>query len=91
MPSTPKQDKLVRCTDKELWKQKDSYKYYSNPETAKKGGRCQKSFDNMADAQNHLTAKGKGAVVTVKGEVKACEYCPAFSVCEQRKEYFPNG
>jgi hypothetical protein len=85
-----KQDKLVRCTDKELWKQPDSFKYYANPETAKKGGRAQKSFDNLADAEAHKAAKGKGIIITVRGEVKACEYCPAFSVCEQRKEYFPD-
>jgi hypothetical protein len=84
------QDKMVRCTDEELWKQPDQYKYYANPETAKKGGRAQKTFANMADAELHLREKGKGTIVTVKGEVKACEYCPAFSVCEQRKEYFPD-
>lgn len=87
---TKNQSKLVRCTDKELWKQPDSHKYYANPETAKKGGRAQKSFDKLADAEIHRNAKGKGVIVTVKGEVKACEYCPAFSVCEQRKEYFPD-
>lgn len=87
---THKQDKMVRCTDKELWKQPDSYKYYANPETAKKGGRAQKSFESLADAELHKKEKGKGVIVTVKGEVKACEYCPAFSVCEQRKEYFPD-
>lgn len=84
------QSKMIRCTDKELWKQPDSYKYYSNPETAKKGGRCSKRFESSADAQLHLTTKGKGVVVTDKGAVKACEYCPAFSVCQQRKEYFPD-
>jgi len=81
---------MVRCSDKELWKQPDSFKYYANPETAKAGGRAQKSFDNYADVDAHLKLKGKGTIVTVKGEVKACEYCPAFSVCEQRKEYFPD-
>lgn len=85
---THKQDKLVRCTDKELWKQSDSYKYYSNPETAKKGGRCTKRFDKLADAEAWKKEKNKGVIVTERGEVKACPYCPAFSVCEQRKEYF---
>lgn len=84
------QDKMVRCTDKELWKSEDEYKYYSNPETAKKGGRCQKNFKKLADAEQYRADKGKGVVVTVKGEVKACGYCPAFSACEQRKEYFPD-
>lgn len=84
------QSKMVRCTDEELWKQPDSYKYYANPETAKRGGRAQKSFDKLADAEQHKASKGKGEIVIVKGEVKACEYCPAFAACEQRKEYFPN-
>lgn len=82
------QDKMVMCTDKELWRSEDSYKYYSKPETAKTGGRCQKNFDKEADAQIHLREKGKGVVVKIPGEVKACPYCPAFSVCEQRKNYF---
>jgi len=82
------QDKMVRCSDKDLWKQKDAFKYYANPETAKKNGRAQKSFENIADAEIHRNSKGKGTIVTVRGEVKACPYCPAFSVCEQRKEYF---
>lgn len=81
---------MVRCTDTELWRQKDSYKYYSNPETAKNNGRCTKRFDSAGDAQLHLADKGKGVVIVEPGEVKACTYCPAFSVCEQRKEYFPN-
>ncbi len=84
------QDKLIRCTDEQLWKSADSYKYYSNPETAKKGGRATKNFDSMADAEIHKNTKGKGVIKTIKGEVKACHYCPAFSVCEQRKEYFPD-
>lgn len=84
------QDKLVRCSDDELWKQPDTYKYYANPETAKAEGRAQKSFDKLADAELHKQEKGKGVIVTVRGEVKACEYCSAFSACEQRKEYFPD-
>ena len=85
-----KQDKMIRCTDEELWRGKDEYKYYSNPETAKKNGRCSKRFKNRTDAELHLKEKGKGVIVTDPGEVKACLYCPAFSVCEQRKEYFPD-
>lgn len=84
------QDQMVRCTDKELWRQADSFKYYSNPETAKKGGRCTKRFDSDVDAQLHMKEKGKGVIVREPGQVKACEYCSAFSVCEQRKEYFPD-
>jgi len=82
------QDKMVRCTDKELWRQADSYKYYSDPKTASSGGRCTKRFDSPTDAELHRQAKGKGVVIKEAGEVKACLYCPAFTACEQRKEYF---
>ncbi len=82
------QDKMVQCTDKELWRQADSYKYYTDPATAASGGRCTKRFDSATDAQLHLQSKGKGIVVKDPGEVKACMYCPAFTVCEQRKNYF---
>ena len=82
------QSQMVRCTDKELWRAKDSFKFYSNPETAKKGGRCTKRFDSEVDAQLHMKNKGSGVVVKEPGEVKACPYCPAWSICEQRKEYF---
>jgi len=82
------QDKMERCTAKELWQSDPTFKYYSNPETAKAGGRCQKTFDSPTDAQLHLKEKGKGTIVTIPGEVKACPFCPAFPVCEQRREYF---
>lgn len=82
------QKNLIRCTDEQLWRSKDTYKYFSNPETAKANGRCTKKFDSATDAELHRQEKGKGVVITVPGEVKACTYCPAFSVCEQRKEFF---
>lgn len=82
------QDKMVQCTDKELWRSEDTFKYYVNPETAKANGRCTKRFDKEADAMLWMKDKGKGVVLKDPGEVKACPYCPAFSVCEQRKNYF---
>lgn len=84
-----KQDQMVRCTDKELWRQKDAYKYFSDLEKAKiPGARCTKRFDNEADGLLHVKEKNKGVLITVPGEPKACNYCPAFQVCEQRKEMF---
>ena len=84
--SLPEED-VVRCNDKELWRTAPSYKYYSKPETAAAGGRASKVFPSMAEAQNHLAAKGKGTVLTIPGQVKACAYCPAFSACSQKNEY----
>ena len=82
------QDDMEPCTDKQLWRADDTYKYYSKPETAKAGGRCTKRFASKTDAELHCQTKGKGVVVTDHGEVKACTYCPAFPVCKQRKAYF---
>lgn len=32
------QDDMIRCTDEKLWRQKDSYKYFSDPAKANDGG-----------------------------------------------------
>ena len=83
------QEQLVRCSDKELWKSDPVYKYYSNPETAKEGGRATKNFPNYPAAASHLSKQGKGTVVTVPGQVKACNYCAAKPICTQAREYYP--
>lgn len=82
------QNDMVRCTDKQLWRADDTFKYYINEETAKAKGRCTKRFDSATDAELHRQTKGKGVVIKDAGEVKACTYCPAFPVCNQRAEYF---
>ena len=79
------QDALPRCTDEELWRSEPVYKYYSDP--TKTDGRATKNFDSLIEANNHLAEKCKGVVKTVPGQVKACLYCRAFEICEQRKEY----
>ena len=83
----PQRD-MTPCNDKQLWRGDDTYKYYAKEETAKAGGRCSKRFDSATDAELHRQTKGKGVVVKDPGMVKACTYCPAFPVCEQRAEYF---
>jgi len=82
------QTEMVRCSDKELWRSDDTYKYYADSAKAKLAGRCTKRFTSPTEAELWKQSKGKGTVIKVPGEVKACEYCPAFSGCEQRKEYF---
>ena len=79
------QDSLPRCTDEELWRSAPVFKYYSDP--TKTDGRATKNFDSLIEANNHLAEKGKGVIKTVPGQVKACLYCRAFEICEQRKEY----
>lgn len=73
------------CSDEELWRSPPKYKYYSDPN--KTDGRSTKNFDNPGEAHAYRAEKGKGIVITELGKVKACSYCPAFKVCEQRKLY----
>lgn len=80
---------MPRCTDEELWRSAPKFKYFSDPAKAQvPGARSTKNFETRAEAHAHRASQGKGVVVEVPGEVKACAYCPAFDVCEQRKEYF---
>jgi hypothetical protein len=84
--SLPEQE-ITRCTDKELWRSDPVYKYYSDPAKAQSGGRATKNFDTLSAAQAHRGSAGKGIVITVPGQVKACGYCPAFTICSQKDEY----
>lgn len=80
------EEQLPPCTDKELWRSEPQYKYYANPE---KTARSTKNFDTLAEANAFMAqAGGKGIVKTIPGEVKACDYCPAFSICKQKDQYY---
>lgn len=81
------QDDMPRCTDEELWKSPDTYKYYSKQETADKGGRSTKNFSTFSEAQLHKTRAGKGTIVVAPGVPKRCSYCDAAPLCSQRLEY----
>jgi hypothetical protein len=84
------ESQMPDCTDEELWRGEPKYKYYSDPEKAKQpGSRSTKNFDTKHEADAHKASQGKGVVVTIPGEVKACGYCAAYDICEQRKRYFP--
>lgn len=81
------EDQLPPCTDKELWRSKNTYKYYANP--LKTDGRSTKNFDDLAEANEFKASNGgKGVVIIQAGEVKACEYCDAFPVCKQKDLYY---
>lgn len=79
---------LPHCTSEELWESPTVWKYYANPENK---ARATKNFDNAADANAHLSEKGKGVIDEVKGEIKACAYCPAFVLCTQKDKYLIEG
>ena len=82
---TPQRD-LPRCSDKDLWRGDTVYKYFSDPN--KTDGRATKNFSDKLEANLFMQAKGKGIIIEVPGQVKACGYCPAFPICQQKDEYF---
>jgi len=76
-------EEIPLCSDKELWRKEDSWKYYKNPANKT---RSTKNFDNEAEALGRWQQDGcVGEVVKIPGQVTACKYCPAFPVCQQAK------
>lgn len=81
---------MPNCTPTELWQDAPIWKYYKNPATT--AGRSTKNFTNPAEASSRLVADGSvGVVKEVPGQVKACRYCDAFSICKQKDNYLANG
>ena len=80
------ESELPECTDEELWRSAPEFKYYSDP--TKTQGRSTKNFDDLNEARKYAAEKGKGVVMTVPGEVKRCNYCAAFPICQQKNRYF---
>lgn len=76
------EEDLPYCTDEELWRSAPVYKYYKNPE---KTARSTKNFDTKEEAYIYMAqANNVGTVILKPGQVKACKYCPAFSLCTQK-------
>lgn len=80
------EDEIIPCPDKDLWLSPTVYKYYSDP--TKINGRATKNFDSLEEANNYAASKGKGIVKTVLGTPRRCMYCPAYSICSQRRRYY---
>jgi len=79
------------CTDAELWRKEDTYKYYKKPETAGVG-RSTKNFSNAGDAYARLEADGNvGTVIKVPGQAIACKFCAAFLACTQKDLLIADG
>lgn len=73
---------IPRCTDEELWRSDPVFKYYKNKD---KMSRSTKNFDTRQEAMLRFIEDGSvGIVKEVPGQVKACKYCPGFSVCSQK-------
>lgn len=78
------EEEMPECTDKELWRKADTYRYFSKPEKAHEpGARSTKNFTDKAEADLHVATKG-GVIVTKRGGVTGCKYCNAFLACKQK-------
>lgn len=88
LQDVPEKD-LPLCTDKELWRKPDTFKYYKNPQ---KQTKSTANFDNLNDANRRFLEDGAvGLVKTVKGGVSACLYCSAFTLCTQKDKLIESG
>lgn len=75
---------LPFCTDEELWLDPPRFAYYKDP-FALPTARATRVFDTHAEAVAFQgTKNGVGKIETRKGLPKACDYCPASTICNQR-------
>jgi len=80
---------LPECTDEELWRKETVYKYYKNPN---KRDRSTKNFHTKQEALIRLVEDNSvGIVIDSKGEVIACRYCNAYSICTQKESLIASG
>lgn len=79
---------LPPCTPEDLWQTKPVFKYYADPNKTTKST---KNFDDSYSANAHAASKGKGIVLEVPGEAKACKYCDGFDECTQKDELIESG
>ena len=77
------------CNDEELWRSEPVFKYYKNPS---KTNRSTKNFGTYHEAHQRYMEDGRvGVIVEKPGQVTACKYCQAFSVCSQKDNLIANG
>lgn len=83
------EDEIPECSDEDLWRSEPVWKYYKNPS---KMTRSTKNFDNKQDAYLRLAEDGgTGIVVEQPGQVTACRYCQAFTLCSQKDDLVARG
>lgn len=83
------ESELPLCTDKELWRKEDVFKYYKNPSAT---GRSTRTLASYREAQEIFIKDGSvGRIDTVKGTVQACNYCAAFTLCSQKDQLIESG
>jgi hypothetical protein len=78
---------LPLCTDEELWLDPPRFAYYKDPHAAP-NARATRIFDTMIEAVAFQGSKGGGGRIdTRKGEPRACDYCAASTICQQRASW----
>lgn len=83
------EETLPLCSAEDLWRSEPVFKYYKNPE---KTIRSTKNFDTKQEAMIRMAEDGgKGLIKEVPGQVMACKYCNAFSVCSQKDALIASG
>ena len=83
------EESIPLCTDEDLWRSEPQFKYYKNPS---KMTRSTKNFDTKQEAYLRLAEDGNvGVVKEVPGQVTACKYCSAFSICTQKDALIASG
>ena len=82
-----KEADIPECSDEELWRKADVWKYYKNPE---KTSRSTKNYDTQIEADMRVSKDG-GIVIKKPGEIVACRYCEAFPECKQKDRYLASG
>lgn len=83
------EEALPLCTDEDLWRSEPVFKYYKNPD---KTARSTKNFDTKQEAMVRMAEDGgKGIVLEKPGQVTACKYCNAFSLCSQKDALIAQG
>ena len=78
---------LPRCTDEELWIDPPKFAYYRDPH-AKTTARATRVFNTHAEAVAYQGQQnGVGRIDLRKGEPRACDYCSASTICQQRAQW----
>lgn len=83
------QEEIPECTPKQLWQRESQWLWYSKPENVKP----QRNFkEDKQAALIHFSEKGgTGLIKERPGDVMACNFCNANSICSQREQLAANG
>lgn len=80
-------DDLIECSDEELWRTNDVWKYYKPNKSGEINyTRATKVCDSEEQANSLKNSQG-GAVVLYKGEIKRCKYCNYTNICKQYEKF----